>query len=65
MATPGPTAMKNMMVPGTAAAADLGLGDQLKTQLQIQLDERKKKLMSAGGGAPLLPATSELFGLGG
>ena len=38
---------KNMAL--SPATSDLGLGDQLKTQLDIQEEERKKKLLQASG----------------
>lgn len=58
------TSAKNFML--SPAAMDLGLGDQLKQQLDDQEIERKKKLAQAAqGGAGLGPATMSLFGFGG
>ncbi len=60
---------KNTML--SPAAADLGLGDQLKTQLEDAEEERKKKLLAqqraaqmqhAGG---LNPGTMSLYGQAG
>lgn len=61
--------MKNFGL--SASATDLGLGDQLKSQLEIQDEERKKKLREqqraqqmGQGGAGLGPATMSLYGMG-
>lgn len=47
----------------TAAAQDLGLGDQLKQQLDDAEEERKRKLLSGTGGQGGLlgEATRTLF----
>lgn len=76
MTVPGPQSSVNAIQ--SPALSDLGLGDQVKQQLQDQLDEqKKKKLMSPGTndqpgmGAALAsgtqtsafsPAVSMLFG---
>lgn len=52
---------KNMML--SPAATDLGLGDQLKSQLEAQEEERKKKLMQRQAG--LNPGTMSLYGMSG
>jgi len=44
---PGNTSLKNSTM--SPAAQSLGLGDQLQTQLQNQLDEEKKKKLAAKG----------------
>jgi len=50
------------------AASDLGLGDQLKTQLDLEEEERKKKLLQAAGKGQALggllggPAISPVSG---
>jgi hypothetical protein len=41
------TSGKNMAL--SSAATDLGLGDEVKAQLQADDDERKKKLLQASG----------------
>ena len=49
----------------TAAATDLGLGDSLKSQLELQEEERKKKLLArsqANAGGALGPGTMALYG---
>jgi hypothetical protein len=62
------TSLKNQPM---AASADLGLGDQLQSQAEAEINERKKKLLAMQGGASqgLGPATQSLFsqtgGLGG
>jgi hypothetical protein len=60
MSFPGNTSLKN--APISPAAQSLGLGDQLQTQLQDELDEQKKKKMAekapAAAASPLNPATS-------
>lgn len=58
---------KNAML--SQAGQDLGLGDQLKTQVENELQQRKKKLLTAAGlgmspGGGLGQAASAL-GLGG
>lgn len=54
----------------TGAASDLGLGDQVKQQLEDQNDERKNKLLNQAGpsfgdmgalGATLSPASMALL----
>lgn len=55
----------------SASASDLGLGDQLKTQVESELAARKKKLLqNAGLGqtgtmAGVGPATQSLFAAAG
>lgn len=49
----------------TPAAVDLGLGDQLKTQLDDQEEERKRALLqqakqAGSNGAPLSQASAQL-----
>lgn len=60
MSFAGNTSLKNQ--PLSPASQALGLGDQLQTQLQDELDEaaKKKKLEAAANqaGSPLNPATS-------
>lgn len=60
MSFPGNTSLKNAAI--SPAAQSLGLGDQLQTQLQDELDENKKKKMADKGpnaaGSPLNPATT-------
>lgn len=56
--------------PLSAAATDLGLGDQLKTQVENELMQRKKKLLQNAGlgggqGAAGGPATQSLFAAAG
>lgn len=52
---------KNMML--SPAAADLGLGDQLKMQLDDEDAQRKKKMLQqANALAPLGGAAQSLFG---
>lgn len=53
---------KNAML--SQSAADLGLGDGLKAQVENQLQQRKKKLLqNTGLGMPSAagPATQSLF----
>lgn len=56
---------KNSML--SAAGADLGLGDQLKSQAEDEILKRKKRMsqmaLAAGGsmGAGVGPATQTLF----
>ncbi len=61
MGSPYPsTSTKN--APLSPAAQSLGLGDQLQTQLQDEMDEEKKKKLLAkqpnAAASPLNPATS-------
>ena len=61
------TSLKNQPM---AASADLGLGDQLQSQAEAEINERKKKLLAMSGSTQGLgPATQSLFaqagGLGG
>lgn len=49
------------------ASMDLGLGDQLKSQLEAEEEQRKKKLLNQARllGGPMTPAVSALYpGLG-
>lgn len=46
MSRPGPMGTKNLLT-FSPAATDLGLGDQLTEELNTQLAERKKRIMSA------------------
>lgn len=39
-------APQNLGVPGSPAAADLGLGDQLQAQAQAAILERRKKILA-------------------
>jgi hypothetical protein len=60
-----PPSMKNAPLT-QAVAGDMGLGDQLKDDVQAQILERRKKLLKAGSMAgPMAqamgPATSQLF----
>lgn len=48
-----------------AASMDLGLGDQLKTQTEDQIEEQKKKKLMMGGGNVFGPATMSLFSMAG
>ena len=50
-----------------AASMDLGLGDQLKNQVNDELEQRKKKLLAQSkmGAGALGPATMSLFGQNG
>lgn len=63
-------AIKNQMLP-TNASMSLGLGDQLQSQVEDELAQRRKKLrQKATQGLPELgPATQSLFaqsgGMGG
>lgn len=63
-------AMKNAMLP-TNASMSLGLGDQLQSQVEDELAQRRKKLgQKPSTGLPELgPATQSLFaqsgGMGG
>jgi hypothetical protein len=56
---------------GLAAAGDLGLGDQLQSQVETEIDERRKKLLrQAGMMSAMAPQTmgtaaNSLFNLGG
>lgn len=46
------------------AAADLGMGDQVKQQLALQEEEKKKKmLMQANNMQSIGPGTMALFGV--
>lgn len=55
---------KNSML--SPAAQTLGLGDQLKTQLDDLEEERKKKLLKQANQTAMGPATMSLFaGAGG
>lgn len=60
MSSMGSPSLKNQ--PLSPAAQALGLGDQLQTQLQDELDENKKKKLAAKGpnaaASPLNPNTS-------
>jgi len=58
----GTMSAKNYMISGSATA-DLGMGDQLKQQLEDEEEQRKKKLASKSVDN-LGPATLSLFGLG-
>jgi hypothetical protein len=51
----------------SSAASDLGLGDQVRQQLQDEEEERKKKMSAAAGRGlnPLGPATQSLFAMQG
>lgn len=56
----------------SASAIDLGLGDMLKSDLEMADEERKKKLREAqraqqmgAGGAGLGPGTMSLYGAAG
>ena len=52
---------KNALLP--SAGVDLGLGDQLKSQAEDEINKRKKRMMqlaSAAGGM-MGPATQTLF----
>lgn len=54
---------KNSMLP--SAGVDLGLGDQLKSQAEDEINKRKKRMMqlanAAGGMMGVGPATQTLF----
>jgi hypothetical protein len=55
------TSSKNFAL--SPAGTDLGLGDQVKQQLEDSEDERKKKLMQqAKQSSATGPATMQLFG---
>ena len=56
------TSTKNQMT--LAASSDLGLGDQLKSQVEDELAQRRKKLLKPGLGqlTGTGPATQSLFG---
>jgi hypothetical protein len=47
------------------AATDLGLGDQVKAQLDAEEDERRKVLARNGKAALFGPGTMQLFNMGG
>ena len=48
----------------TQSAVDLGMGDQVKQQLQLQEEERKKKLMMQSNNMTNIgPGTMALFGI--
>lgn len=57
---PANTSLKNAAL--SPAAQSLGLGDQLQTQLQDQLDEEKKKKLASkmpnAAASPLNPNTT-------
>jgi hypothetical protein len=57
-----PVSAKNAMMQG--AAADLGLGDMLRTQLDDETEEMKRRRLAgaAQAGNSLAPATNLLFG---
>lgn len=54
---------KNALVP--SAGVDLGLGDQLKSQAEDEINKRKKRMMQLANQAGALggvgPATQALF----
>ncbi len=54
---------KNAAVPGSAAF-DLGLGDQLKSQTEDEINARKKKMAQLAGGMGMA-STSLLGGMNG
>jgi hypothetical protein len=49
----------------TPAASDLGLGEEIKTQLDDDVEERKKKAMLAAKMSAMSPAVLSLFGASG
>ena len=49
----------------SSSASDLGLGDAVKTQLDDDVEERKKKAMLAAKMSAMSPATLSLFGASG
>jgi hypothetical protein len=53
---------KNIML--TPAVLDLGLGDQLKAQVDEQEDERRKKMQKLANQTTLGAAATALFGIG-
>ncbi len=59
-----PMSAKNQMT--FAASHDLGLGDQLKSQVEAELAQRRKKMMKPGPGSLIGGGASQsLFGAGG
>ena len=60
---PMPPAMKNSMLPNNASMS-LGMGDQLQSQVEDELAQRKKKLLKAGAAPTMGPATQSLFAMG-
>lgn len=58
---------KNMPISPAASDLGLGLGDQLKNQMEMMDEERKKKLLQMGGQGQQLAgsAASAALGIGG
>lgn len=53
MAAQGDTSLKNMAL--SPATMGLGLGDQLQTQVNDELEQRKKAKLSPNAAGPLNP----------
>lgn len=58
--------MKNTPM-GAAQSLGVGMGDQLQSQVEAELNERKKKLLSRAGldprNNPVGPATQSLYSM--